>query len=63
MGSRILLATIAAVTALLVALKLTHVIHWSWLWVLAPLWIPGLYLLIGIVLLLALFAAASRMKW
>ena len=30
-------------TALLVAfvvLKLCHIIAWSWLWVLAPLWIP-----------------------
>lgn len=30
-------------TLLLVAfivLKLCHVIEWSWLWVLAPLWIP-----------------------
>lgn len=25
---------------LFVALKLTHVIAWSWLWVLAPMWIP-----------------------
>jgi len=25
---------------LFIALKLTGVIHWSWLWVLAPLWIP-----------------------
>ncbi len=25
---------------LFVALKLTHVISWSWLWVLAPFWIP-----------------------
>lgn len=23
-----------------VVLKLTHVINWSWLWVLAPFWIP-----------------------
>lgn len=23
-----------------ITLKLTHVIDWSWLWVLAPLWIP-----------------------
>jgi hypothetical protein len=23
-----------------ITLKLTHVINWSWLWVLAPFWIP-----------------------
>jgi hypothetical protein len=27
-------------TVLFVALKLTHVIDWSWWWVLAPTWIP-----------------------
>jgi hypothetical protein len=27
-------------TILLVALRLTGVIEWSWLWVFAPLWLP-----------------------
>lgn len=27
-------------TIVFVVLKLCGVIHWSWLWVLAPLWIP-----------------------
>ena len=27
-------------TVLFIGLKLTNVIQWSWLWVLAPLWIP-----------------------
>lgn len=25
-----------------IVLKLTHVIHWPWLWVLAPIWISVL---------------------
>ena len=29
-----------------IVLKLTHVIDWSWLWVLSPFWIP---LVMGIV--------------
>ena len=40
-----------------VVLKLTHVISWSWWWVLAPFWIPVaialLILLIAFVLHLA----------
>jgi hypothetical protein len=28
------------VTILLVALRLTGIIEWSWLWVFAPLWLP-----------------------
>ena len=27
-------------TVLFIALKLTGVIRWSWIWVLAPIWIP-----------------------
>lgn len=34
-----------------IVLKLTHVIAWSWLWVLAPFWIPLaiLLLVLGII--------------
>lgn len=27
-------------TVIFIVLKLVGVIHWSWLWVLAPMWIP-----------------------
>ena len=34
-----------------IILKLTHVIDWSWWWVLAPFWIPiGIYLILLVVL-------------
>jgi hypothetical protein len=29
-------------TIVFITLKLTHVITWSWVWVLSPLWIGGL---------------------
>jgi hypothetical protein len=32
-------------------LKLCHVIDWSWWWVTAPVWIPGILALIGYGLL------------
>lgn len=38
-----------------VVLKLTHVIGWSWLWVLAPFWGP---LVVGGVIVMALLLAA-----
>ena len=34
-------------TIIFVVLRLTGVIHWSWLWVLAPLWIGAI--IIGIM--------------
>ena len=40
--------------ALLVGLKLAGMIGWSWLWVLAPVWIPG-------VLALGLEATAAAL--
>ena len=30
-------------------LKLTHVIDWSWWWVTAPLWIPIVILILGVI--------------
>lgn len=43
--------------AVFVTLKLTHLITWSWLWVLSPFWIPlaivvGLLLVVGLLSLL-----------
>lgn len=38
----------------LIVLKLTGIIGWSWWWVFAPLWL-GCLALPGLVLLLALF--------
>ena len=36
-----------------IILKLTHVINWSWLWVLAPAWMPlGLVISIMIIILI-----------
>jgi len=32
-------------TILFIGLKLTHVIDWTWIWVLSPLWIPFAFVL------------------
>ena len=34
-----------------IVLKLTGVINWSWLWVLAPIWIPTIIVTVLIVVL------------
>lgn len=38
-----------------IVLKLVHVITWSWVWVLCPLWLPiavvGIIMLIAIIIL------------
>ena len=40
-------------TIAFIVLKLCHVIDWSWIWVLSPLWISaGLVILIIVVMLL-----------
>lgn len=46
-----------------ITLKLTGVITWSWLWVLAPLWIPlALVLAIGAVVGLVFLLIAAFKK-
>jgi hypothetical protein len=43
---------------LFIGLKLTGHINWSWLWVLAPIWIPmGLTTLLALVILALLIQA------
>lgn len=51
-----------ALTLIFIVLKLTHIIDWSWWWVLAPAWISaGLAaVIIGIALLVALVATVSK---
>lgn len=34
-----------------IILRLTGVIHWSWVWVLGPLWIPAVIILIVAVII------------
>lgn len=47
-----------ALTLIFITLKLCGVISWSWIWVLAPLWIGwGLVLAISAVVVLACFIA------
>jgi len=48
------LSTILAVTFII--LKLCHVIEWSWIWVLAPIWIGAAFTVF--VLLVLVFIAA-----
>lgn len=47
-----------ALTLIFITLKLTHVIDWSWAWVLAPLWIP--LVLVAVILLVAFILYVVR---
>jgi hypothetical protein len=46
-------------TIVFIVLKLTHVIDWSWLWVLSPLWISAL---LSVAILVVLFIAFVIVK-
>jgi hypothetical protein len=53
---------IGSITTLFIALKLLEVIDWSWVWVLAPLWISAVLtgLFFGLVILIAIVIAISK---
>ena len=38
-----------------IVLKLTHVINWSWVWVLAPIWIVWALTLIAVIVFLIIY--------
>jgi hypothetical protein len=48
-----------ALTILFVALKLTHVISWPWLWVFSPIWISFL-LAIAVIAIMWIFASIIK---
>ena len=39
-------------TIIFILLKLTNLITWSWLWVLAPVWIPTIFLALILAIIL-----------
>lgn len=41
----------SALTLLFIGLRLTDVIHWSWLWVLSPMWISFLLFVVVVCIL------------
>ncbi len=45
---------------LFIGLKLAGFINWSWLWVLSPLWIPGVVIIA--ILIIALVVAVVAQK-
>lgn len=38
-----------ALTVLFIGLKLSGIIHWSWCWVLAPIWAPSAIILVVLI--------------
>lgn len=52
---------VGLLAVLFIALKLTHVIAWSWWWVLSPVWIStGVVVAILLILAVGLFATRSK---
>jgi hypothetical protein len=49
-----LTSSYSVVTILLVVLRLTAAIQWSWLWILAPVWLPLAILAVAVSGLLVL---------
>ena len=47
--------TIGILTIVFVVLKLCHVITWSWIWVLSPIWILFCVALITLIFLIILY--------
>lgn len=49
-------------TIAFIVLKLTGVISWSWLWVLAPIWIPAAIILNGLLIVLFVVLVKEGVK-
>ena len=51
-----------ALTILFIGLKLTHVINWSWWWILSPIWISASIVLTIFAIVIAVAAIAEASK-
>ena len=45
-----------------IVLKVTHLIDWPWVWVLAPIWIPAGIVLAAIVVVLIVVLAKETVR-
>lgn len=54
---------VGLLTIVFIALKLTHYITWSWIWVVSPLWIPFAPALIIYVILGILHFIIFLLEW
>ncbi len=46
------LGVVSILTLMLTVLKLTGLIDWSWIWVLSPVWIAGLFAIVVFAIIL-----------
>ena len=53
---------ISALTLIFIVLKLTGLIDWSWVWVLSPVWISGLFFVIVFAIIL-IGGRIKKGKW
>jgi len=49
-------------TVLFIGLKLSGIIHWSWMWVLAPVWAPSAIILIVLVVTYVVMLKGGRKR-
>lgn len=56
------MGTLSVLTLILIVLKLTGLIDWSWVWVLSPVWIPGLFFAVVFAIIL-IGGRVKKGKW
>lgn len=50
------ISLLGVLTIVFIVLKLTHIITWTWWWVLAPLWIPFLIFTVLLAIAFIIYA-------
>lgn len=56
------MGTLSVLTLIFIVLKLTGLIDWSWVWVLSPVWIPGLFFAVVFAIIL-IGGKLKKGKW
>lgn len=50
----------SVIQIVLIILKLTNLIHWSWVWVLSPLWISAIITLVLYIVLVCIIKKKEK---
>jgi len=60
---KVSLAYSTLATLFLVTLKLLNIIHWAWIWVLSPLWLPYFIFISFILMAIVIFFTVGMIKF
>lgn len=52
--------SVLLISLILLILKLTGIIHWSWIWIISPIWLPYVFAFVISLIILIIYKITGR---